>query len=297
MSCLYPVIEVRPEWVLEPEQMGSKDKFWYREPVEGARMWLFKYPQPGTGQHWAEKIATSICERLGISHARVELCQFQGVQGSATESFVRDGLNLFHGNQLLVKTFAGYDPRATFRHSGHTLTAIFEAIGKAFITPDYRQKARIAMAGYLVLDALIGNTDRHHENWGLLLRRAGDQWRGWLAPTFDHASSLGRELHDERRRRLLVNRRVPAYSENGHGGIYWTDTDARGPSPLELVRRAASTWPVIFGPALERIRGLSKTDFEAIIDRIPGEWMTPVAREFTLALLCYNLEQLRHLLP
>ncbi len=26
----YPIFEIRPEWVLEPEAMGSKEKFWYR---------------------------------------------------------------------------------------------------------------------------------------------------------------------------------------------------------------------------------------------------------------------------
>ena len=46
-------------------------------------------------------------------------------------------------------------------------------------------------AGYLVLDAVIGNTDRHHENWGLLLRRTETGWKGQVAPSFDHASSLG----------------------------------------------------------------------------------------------------------
>lgn len=54
---LYPVIEVQPEWVLEPEAMGSKEKFWYRARVTQDCDWLFKYPKEGTGQHWAEKVA------------------------------------------------------------------------------------------------------------------------------------------------------------------------------------------------------------------------------------------------
>jgi|WetSurMetagenome_2_1015567.scaffolds.fasta_scaffold534465_2 hypothetical protein len=45
----YPVIEIQPDWILEPEEMGSKDKFWFRD-TEGTD-WLYKYPQSNTGQH------------------------------------------------------------------------------------------------------------------------------------------------------------------------------------------------------------------------------------------------------
>ena len=56
MPAPFPVIEIQPKWVLEPEALGSKEKFWYRQTDKEAR-WLFKYPQTNTGQHWAEKIA------------------------------------------------------------------------------------------------------------------------------------------------------------------------------------------------------------------------------------------------
>ena len=36
----YPIIEVNPEWVLSSEEMGTKDKFWYRHPSENIE-WLF----------------------------------------------------------------------------------------------------------------------------------------------------------------------------------------------------------------------------------------------------------------
>jgi hypothetical protein len=54
-----------------------------------------------------------------------------------------------------------------------------------------------------MLDALIGNTDRHHENWGLVLQGTSDHQDLRLAPTFDHASSLGRNETDERREARL----------------------------------------------------------------------------------------------
>lgn len=66
----YPVIQVRPEWGLGNEDMGTKSKFWYRVPSQDTR-WLFKYPRRNSGEHWTEKIAAEIARMLDIPHARV----------------------------------------------------------------------------------------------------------------------------------------------------------------------------------------------------------------------------------
>ena len=72
MSRYYPVMEVKQEGILNSEGMGTKDKFWYRDPRTGRR-WLFKYPRKGTGEHWAEKITGEVAALLNIDHATVEL--------------------------------------------------------------------------------------------------------------------------------------------------------------------------------------------------------------------------------
>lgn len=292
----YPIIEIQPAWVLEDEQMGSKTKFWYRPDGDDGD-WLFKYPKPNTGLHWSEKIAAEIADLMKVRHARVELALFDGQRGSITESFARDGRNLFHGNQVLAGCVLGYNTEATFRHSSHTLANIWLALEKAFVTDDARNRAKRFFAKCLVLDALIGNVDRHHENWGLLRKRVKDRWKGFLAPSFDHASSLGRELLDERRSLLLRERRVGRYSEGGHGGIYWSSDEKRGPSPLELVRRALVVDPDSMLHGLEALKPVTRSALEGIIARVPDDWMTATARAFTLELLFYNLEQLHRLIP
>ncbi len=237
----YPVIEIHPDWVLEEEAMGSKEKFWFRE--DDGPDWLFKFPQANTGQHWAEKITAEVADALDILHAPVKLALFQGVQGSATESFARDGRELFHGNQVLAGQLLDYDPGKQFRQSDHTLDNIFAALDRVFSSLDAARWAKERLADYLVLDALIGNTDRHHENWGILRKRTPSGWTGMVAPTFDHASSLGRELLDDGtgkcRRRILEEGRLPRYAEKAPGAIYWNSSDRKGISPLDLVRRAS----------------------------------------------------------
>ena len=162
-----------------------------------------------------------------------------------------------------------------------------------FLDPKSAKQAKLIIAEYTVLDALIGNTDRHHENWGILRRRTGDKGRDFVAPSYDHASSLGRELRDERRDRLMAENRIGDYAERGRGAIYWSEDERYGPSPLELVRRAAPTYPDLFYSALAKLQKLDEDSISTIVNRVPDNWMSPAARTFAITLMCYNFEQLR----
>ena len=297
MPDLYPIIKVKRESVRESEEMmGSKDKFWYLHPTEEEEYWLFKYPRFNTGEHWAEKIAAEIAALLGISHARVELAIFEENKGSVTKLFVQEGQELVHGNQMLKRAIHGYDPEKEFRQSSHTLANIWQIMNRVFGESEHAEKAKGCLAEYVVLDALIGNTDRHHENWGILRRER----KGWVdlfvAPSFDHASSLGRELQDTRRDRILAEDRIGDYVEKGRGAIYWSEDDRHGLSPLELARQATREYPDLFHPALTKLEKLDERSVDDLVNRIPSDWMSPSARKLAIALMHYNLEQLQELL-
>ena len=292
MSDPFHIVTVQPRWMLRDEAMGTKSKFWYRE-LNGGGEWLFKYAQENTGQHWAEKIAAEVADTLRTYHARVELAEFEGWRGTVTESFAREGRELRHGNEILAITVSDYDSRKRFHQSKHTLDNIWPALDRVFPRHKPARRAKLLFADYLLLDALIGNTDRHHANWRLLVRRVKGGFRGFLAPSFDHASSLGRELVDERRNRFLAEGHVGGYSERGRGGIYWSADETYGPSPVELVRRAAGGYPELFRSALVKMRALREDDLDMIVERVPAAWMSSSAREFAVGLMKYNLDQLR----
>ena len=304
MSDLYPIIEVKRESVRESEDMGSKDKFWYLHPPEEEEYWLFKYPRCNTGEHWAEKIAAEVANLLGISHARVELAIFEEDKGSVTKLFVQEGQELVHGNQMLKRAVHGYDPEKEFRQSSHTLANIWQVMDSVFGESEHAEKAKGRLAEYVVLDALIGNTDRHHENWGILRwERKGSHWIDLsVAPSFDHASSLGRELPDTERARLLAENRVGDYvgkgrkGRKGCGAIYWSEDDQHALRPLELVQRATRKYPDLFRPALTKLEKLDEGSLDDLVNRVPNDWMSPSARKFAIALMHYNFEQLQELL-
>ncbi len=287
----YPISKVEPKWRIEQEPTGTREKFWYQLPGATERQWLFKYPREKTGEHWAEKIASEVADVLAIEHARVELAVFEDQRGTVTESFARGGRELAHGNEVLDRRIHGYDPSVKRGQSMHTLSNIFQALESIYRRRSKKHKLKISEL--VVLDAMIGNTDRHHQNWGLLRRRVGkDRWMSRVAPSFDHASSLGRELQDKRRDMLLKEDRVGIYAEKGHGAIYWSRDETRGPSPLELVRRAVSVYPGLFLTALEKLKRLDESMISDLVNRVPDTWISPLARKFAIALMCYNLERL-----
>ena len=296
MPYLYPIVEVKAEWILQPEAMGGKEKFWYRQPGESRTNWLFKYPRAGTGEHWAEKIVAAIAESLRIQHAKVDLAVLNDRPGIVTKSFARGGRELAHGNQVLARKISGYDPDLKYGQSMHTLSNIVQALDSVYKEAKGAQKAKLQIAEYIVLDALVGNTDRHHENWGLLRRRVGNRWKSFVAPSFDHASSLGRELLDERRDRLLTGNRIGSYAEKGHGAVYWSEDEQHGPSPLELVRQASQAYPNLFRPALLKLKKIDTAVFCQIVHQVPSDWMTHLSRMFAVSLLLYNYEQLKGIL-
>ncbi len=294
----YTILSIKADEREDFEQLGSKPKFWF---VRDGQKWLFKESRTTAGEDWSEKVAAEICTLLHIPAARVELAEFAGRRGSASLSFLAEGQVLLHGNEILAGTVQGYDKEKRFRQCDHTLDNILAALNKLF-DPTVREAMFRRFASYLVLDALIGNVDRHHENWGLVMRfkLAGPvrQFELLPAPTFDHASSLGREQTDKSRQRMLEDgdKGMARYLNRGHGGIYFRPTDAHGASPLDLVQFAVRQWPAYFAPALQSVRELKLDDIAHILSLVPDDRISLLARQFAFVLVQYSASRLGRLI-
>ncbi len=283
---------------LRYEEMGSKTKFWFEFENHPDDIWLLKFPRKNSGEHWAEKIAENLCSILEIEHAIVELAEYDSSQVSISKNFVSNCI-LHHGNEFLPYVVTNYDADKTYKQSDHRLDNIFRALEFAFTKYEPIIEIDVAksqFAEYLVLDALIGNTDRHHENWGLLVNHTETPSKCNLAPTFDHASSLGRELLDSKREWFLNEGRVGKYSNKARGAVYWSESDDHGPAPLDLVRLACQKYPDILQPALNKLSVIDINQIRFVVDRVPEPWMTNSARNFATELMSYNLESLINLI-
>lgn len=294
----FPIIEVPSDASTQLEQLGTKAKFWYWS--DDGRSMLFKEGRPGTGENWSEKVCCEIARQLGLPHAEYELALWRDRKGVATPSLVSEGSRLIHGNELLAKVFDQYEATVRFRARQHTLRRVAAVLRNPDIEVpiDWNRPPGIASAasvfvGYLLLDALVGNQDRHHENWGLIYSTESGLA---LAPTFDHASSLGRNETDEGRiERLSTSdkgRSMEHYVARARSGLYETHTSKKAMATLDafvegakLDMNAGQYW-------LGQVVALQPHVFRKILDQVPDDWISSAARNFAFAMLDINRHRL-----
>lgn len=295
----YPIIPLRNEDVLAPEEMGSKRKGWVQVGADSTP-WLFKYARLSngevTGEHWAEKIAAELAELLKIPHAQVDLATLDGAVGCISRRFAelsRPGTELIHGNDLLGGAVLGYDRTGRRAQPDHTIENIAKAVTSAITDRDEREVAFRQLAGYVMLDALILNTDRHHENWALMRSRLPDgTYVHRVAPTFDHASSLGRNEPVEKVGQWLQeSHRFGWYAARGRGAIFINPTDPHGANPLRLVEVAVRAWPRYFQPWGKMLQNVGLERILSVVDRVPDYVMDARHRTFAQGLLGVTFTQ------
>lgn len=273
---------------LGDETMGTKEKFWYQD--EDGVDWLFKFARSSTGEHWSEKVAYEVGSLLGVPCAQVELASCDGHPGSISRGFVEAGHGpLVHGNELLQEVDDSY-PMVQLRGvSKHTVDAVLRRLEGA-LSPQGDEPALASAAdwfvGYLLLDAVIVNSDRHHENWGVLQLASGVRR---LAPSYDHASSLGRELADGERLRRLTTRdpafTVAGYVERARSGLYADAAAARPLHPADAYELAGARRPEAMEVWRARLGQTTEAAFERIVARVPDAAISAHARAFALAVL------------
>ena len=314
----FPIISVPDEAPERLENVGSKEKFWYtRSELESHERWLFKanrliIPENAdswAGEDWSEKVAAELCTLLDLPCATYELAVWMNTRGVVTRRIEREHERLVLGNELL----AGHDyPRVTEnrfdRIPQYTLDLTLETLANSSIgvaldptwaLPEGVASPPEAFVGFLLLDAWIANTDRHDRNWGVLESYTENGLHRYLAPTFDHASSLGRELLDEKRRERLTSRdrgqSIEKYVERARSGFFRSEGDRKTMHPVEAFMHAKKRYSVAADAWLSRLAAIDDEQIEKILNRLPGERISSVGAEFARKVLDLNRKALLEL--
>ncbi len=297
----YPIIELADEELIQLEQVGTKTKFWYRG--EQGKNILFKAGRPDTGENWAEKVCCELCRLLGLPHAEYDLAVWESPtetkKGVITPSFVPEepGARLVLGNELLAKIVDDYEKNRRYKAKQHTIRIVMAAASFSVIelplgwnAPTEIEDAAGLFTGYLLLDAWIGNQDRHHENWGIIF--LPEQERVFFSPTFDHASSLGRNEQDPTRREMLTTkdrgRSVKAYVGRAKSAFYATPSSPKPLMTLEAFEESAKIRPDAARFWAARLASIDSQKYREILDEIPDQEISAPARDFAYRMLELN---------
>ncbi len=291
----YEVIRLTSEQMSQAQEevMGTRAKFWFDHPQLGHC--LFKYIRPDTGEDWSEKIAFELCQLLDLPSARYELAETaDGDRGVIGANFLGKSETLVHGNEVLSGMNPSYPTLAKYNVYQHTIGFVMEAIQENSVgfppiwkVPHSFTNARDLFVGYLLLDAWIGNGDRHHENWGFI-RRQNFQSSIYLAPTYDHASCLGRELSDAKRQKQPVE----SYVNRCRSAFYLSEEDRKPLKVLELFEYTVRQYPQAGQEWLNRLEEISEQQIDLILQALPAGRLSEAAANFAFKILHTNKEQL-----
>lgn len=303
---MYPVYDISGFSSQRPESLGTKEKRWVIPPRDHQllrpRPHLFKIGRLNTGENWSEKACAEICKYIGLPCAEYDFAFIGEERGVITETFIPDGAFMFTASAMLARIVTGYDANKRFTQVQYTINRAINVLKPERIKPPIGSGEEIIrltpyeiFIGYLVFDALVGNTDRHHENWGIVAVNSGSSPEFYLAPTFDHASSLGRnELPEKRQLRLETTDQratVEAYAAKARTALY----SAGATKPLttrEMIAELVRSHPDITRYWAHIMVQVPLDVFTGIFDRMSPDWVDTSAREFALRMLQANQNML-----
>ncbi|WP_157833203.1 hypothetical protein [Oceanospirillum maris] len=301
----YPVYDVSEMDLSNYEAMGTKSKFWFVD--ENGDKKLFKATVASDssgndiqrpGEDWAEKIVCEIANYLSIPCAQYELALNDDQYGVISDNFVKSNQSMVHGNELIahIMKAAGEKP-VEKRNKGHKVSRVVAALHYIIQNKplgwDSLPEIKSALdffCGYVMLDALVSNQDRHDENWGMIISDESAH----LAPSYDHAASLGRNESDEIRKIRMetkdLGQRIEKYVTKSRSQLL--NAKGKRVKNLELFEIFRSINKPASDAWLERLKKLTPENIKEIIEKIPNNRMSRTSKEFTLKLICANRSNL-----
>lgn len=247
---------------------GTRDKSVYESP-EDYQLYYFKTSlkkeaKDYTYEFWSEIIASEIGSYLGFDVLHYDVAYHDGALGCLSRSMIEPNVSqLFEGYKWLSVDIPGYD---TEDKEAYTFQLIEKMMNNRFPNSGFVEK----LISTIIFDSIIGNEDRHQENWGIIVsqkrvaRTKGFRKTVYLvqtkfdySPIYDSGSSLGRELLEEKVNRMLKdNNELEAYIRRGKSEIHWMGEKGKQ-QHLDLVSKiSASGHSAFVKKEIERIRGI-----------------------------------------
>ncbi len=275
---------------------GTRDKLVLVKPNTEDTYFL-KFPmvrenRDYTPENWSEVLAYEIGNALGFNVLRYDLAVYHGRVGCISKNMITPSNNesLIEGHSILSRFDSTYDPADKTTYNKYT----FEFVQKALTAFDAKFFVKDFIRA-LIFDAIIGNSDRHQSNWGLIqsielvevrpikkglklpFGKAKDDGlqvtiniNRKAAPIYDSGCCLGREFGEVQiQQHLDIQSKFDKYIRNGVSELRTGETNKK-PSHEELLHFIKNT--------------------------NNGEWKSFIDDEINRVLLAYNPNETNELI-
>lgn len=247
---------------------GSREKKLCRSPKEKIydfiipnHRYLFKqsfvrYPE----QFWVEIIAYKIGILIGINvpPAFVAIDTKENKIGALIEWFLNLPGSKYEVKvpgtsymQLLIKD---YDIEEGKQHNFQSIRTLHLALHTRY---NWDMNWIEYWAKTLTFDTLIGNTDRHQDNWGVIWKHENNKINPErMTPVFDNGTSMGHEIVGKKIKNFDKEERINNYISKGCHHMKWLLNDKEKVNQIDFLRRLIAEYP----ETKDIIRDLMKFD-------------------------------------
>jgi len=270
---------ITDEWNEQPwfSTGGTRAKKYLQSP-EG-KFYYFKRSQykdatdnkPGkdfTYEFWSEVIAYEVGATLGFNVLRYDIAIDGKIMGCISESMINSESQELIEVVKFLQAYTTFNPEDKKDRAKYTFQLIIDSLN--IFSPNTFIEAVIET---IIFDTIIGNGDRHQENWAIIsefsleedttaegITKVYYKAPEEFAPIYDNGSSLGRELIVEKVETLLQSDGdIYKYIDKGLSEIHW---EGKKVSHFELI-----------GKLLEST--LYNEIVKTIINRVLEKWDGP----------------------
>ncbi|WP_368222114.1 HipA domain-containing protein [Bacillus velezensis] len=290
---------------------GSKEKRWYRS-IDTNQLALFKLPismtsdssiglGESTGEVWSEKICSEIGNYIGFPTHNVDIgvlviddeaIEFYGLNGKGVQSgdkvfgalcwsFLNEAKDsLVEGADMIMDFDETYDREILQgKREIYNFDLLYRLFGENNILDHLFQM--------IIFDTLIGNTDRHQDNFGVI--RDEETGRQKFAPLYDNSSSLGRELNEERIKLMLRDKKMfdsYIFGNKSSTLIRWEESWTKKKlNIIKFYENVKKAHPQEINKHLSNVETLTDEVIGSIISKVPSIVMSEPKKELVNKIL------------
>ena len=272
------------QWERVSESSGTKVGFWIVHPVTRRHglVKIPKYQEKGggfyQGEAWAEVLSSKLASKLSIPCPEVEPVLFEGIVCPLSWDCKPIGWELREG-----VTLAGIDKEKEGLSFDDIVTLLSD-----FLEPQVARKGLIHLA---CLDILTGNTDRHWENWGVLIPPHGSGKEARMAPFYDNGSGFASNWGPSKFEPYIQEEKVQLkYDENFRYEIRF---ERNGPkSRICEILDFLLKWDPHLAGIPSRLLQMSEQELEALVQETDNTITSDAICQFSMILLKRRRKQI-----
>lgn len=263
----YPIIDVS-SWEEDIYEYGhgEREKKWLIDPTT-KKLAMLKFPREGRGEHWAEKLCSEFAKILEFPCADVELAILNGRFACLSYFFVNknEGYSHYDGGKYFPPD---YDAD---RNLGYNFQLIESILQEFNLVKEFLY--------IVVFDALVGNGDRHQDNWGITRHEKRNDMT--ISPLYDNSASLCREKGASDAATLIESKEeLLRFIYRSKSKIGWLQT--RQEKHFVLIRKLYRLFPIEMNALINKVRKLSSEIIRHTVERLPEQVITNIQKELVI---------------